>query len=99
MWAPFSRRIPLGRLGQPEDVAAPCAFLAADLRRLHHGQSLQVDGGMLNELNQPSIRLSQFLAQGRRITLPATSAVGPAHGHGKTADRHVDHGPWQAEGP
>jgi L-rhamnose 1-dehydrogenase len=40
------RRVPLGRLGQPEDLAGPCIFFASDLARYVNGASLLVDGGM-----------------------------------------------------
>ncbi len=39
------RRIPLGRLGQPEDVAALVVFLASEQARHISGTSIQVDGG------------------------------------------------------
>lgn len=38
-------RIPLGRLGAPEDIAGPILFLASDLARYVTGASLLVDGG------------------------------------------------------
>jgi 3-oxoacyl-[acyl-carrier protein] reductase len=41
------RRIPMGRLGQPEDVAGAVSFLASDLAAYITGQVLRVDGGML----------------------------------------------------
>ncbi|ADJ25624.1 3-oxoacyl-(acyl-carrier-protein) reductase [Dehalogenimonas lykanthroporepellens BL-DC-9] len=39
-------RIPLGSLGQPEDVAAAVAFLAGDGAHYITGQTLTIDGGM-----------------------------------------------------
>ena len=39
-------RTPLGRLGQPEDVAAACHFLASDEAAFITGQNLVVDGGL-----------------------------------------------------
>ncbi len=41
----FARRIPLGRVGQPEDVAGTVAFLASDQARHITGASLLIDGG------------------------------------------------------
>ena len=40
------RRVPLGRLGRPEDLAGPALFLASDLAGYVNGASLLVDGGM-----------------------------------------------------
>lgn len=40
-------RIPLGRLGQPQDVANAALFLASDLSDYVTGQILIVDGGMV----------------------------------------------------
>lgn len=39
-------RIPMGRLGQPEEVAKICLFLASDLASYVTGQVIGVDGGM-----------------------------------------------------
>ena len=43
----FSERIPLGRLGEPADIAGPAVFLASDLARYVTGVTLPVDGGFL----------------------------------------------------
>jgi NAD(P)-dependent dehydrogenase (short-subunit alcohol dehydrogenase family) len=43
----FAQRIPLGRLGEPEDIAGPAVFLASDLARYVTGVTLPVDGGFL----------------------------------------------------
>ncbi|MDF2635764.1 MAG: 3-oxoacyl-(acyl-carrier-protein) reductase [Pelosinus sp.] len=43
----LAEKIPVGRLGNPEDVAAAVAFLASDLANYITGQTLNVDGGML----------------------------------------------------
>ncbi|MBL8580663.1 MAG: SDR family oxidoreductase [Rhizobiaceae bacterium] len=46
----FSKRIPLGRYGQPADVADCVVFLASDMARYVTGASLLVDGGMFVNL-------------------------------------------------
>jgi L-rhamnose 1-dehydrogenase len=46
----FGKRIPLGRVGQPEDVAGCVVFLASDLARYVTGAALLVDGGMFVNL-------------------------------------------------
>ncbi|HET8997449.1 MAG TPA: SDR family oxidoreductase [Acetobacteraceae bacterium] len=43
----FEGRIPLGRIGTPEDIAGPAVFLASDLARYITGVTLPVDGGFL----------------------------------------------------
>lgn len=43
----FMTRIPLGRLGQPEDLVGPVVFLASDMARYITGTTLAVDGGFL----------------------------------------------------
>ena len=40
-------RIPIGRLGEPEDIAAVAVFLAGDASSYMTGVSLPVDGGVL----------------------------------------------------
>ena len=37
--------VPLGRMGDPADVADPCVFLASDEARYITAQTLNVDGG------------------------------------------------------
>jgi NAD(P)-dependent dehydrogenase (short-subunit alcohol dehydrogenase family) len=41
----FEAKVPLGRLGRPEDVAALFAFLASDESAFITGQSFVIDGG------------------------------------------------------
>jgi L-rhamnose 1-dehydrogenase len=38
-------RVPLGRLGQPEDMIGPIVFLASDMAQYVTGAALLVDGG------------------------------------------------------
>jgi NAD(P)-dependent dehydrogenase (short-subunit alcohol dehydrogenase family) len=45
--ANFATRIPLGRIGTPEDIAGPAVFLASDMSRYITGVTLPVDGGYL----------------------------------------------------
>lgn len=49
-FAYFRARIPLGRTGEPDDLAGPVAFLASDDARYVTGASLLVDGGMFVNL-------------------------------------------------
>jgi L-rhamnose 1-dehydrogenase len=46
----FEKRIPLGRLGEPDDVAECVVFLASDRARYVTGAALLVDGGMFVNL-------------------------------------------------
>jgi NAD(P)-dependent dehydrogenase (short-subunit alcohol dehydrogenase family) len=41
-------RVPLGRLGEPEDIADACLFLASPAARWITGHNLVVDGGILS---------------------------------------------------
>jgi L-rhamnose 1-dehydrogenase len=43
-------RIPLGRLGRPDDVASVVVFLASDMARYVTGASILVDGGLFVNL-------------------------------------------------
>ncbi|WP_010100021.1 SDR family NAD(P)-dependent oxidoreductase, partial [Verminephrobacter aporrectodeae] len=46
----LEKRIPLGRLGQPDDVGDCVVFLASDMARYVTGAALLVDGGMFVNL-------------------------------------------------
>lgn len=46
----MERRIPLGRLGEPQDVAGCVVFLASDLARYVTGAAVLVDGGLFVNL-------------------------------------------------
>jgi NAD(P)-dependent dehydrogenase (short-subunit alcohol dehydrogenase family) len=41
------KKLPLGRLGQPEDIAEAIAFLASARAAFITGADLKVDGGLL----------------------------------------------------
>jgi NAD(P)-dependent dehydrogenase (short-subunit alcohol dehydrogenase family) len=43
----FRRRLPIGRLGQPDEVACMVLVLASDLSSYVHGAAIPVDGGFL----------------------------------------------------
>jgi 3(or 17)beta-hydroxysteroid dehydrogenase len=43
----LAKNIPLGRIGEPEDVAAAVAYLASDDAKFVTGAELAVDGGLL----------------------------------------------------
>jgi meso-butanediol dehydrogenase/(S,S)-butanediol dehydrogenase/diacetyl reductase len=43
----FEGRIPIGRIGTPEDIASVGVFLACDMVRYVTGVTLPVDGGLL----------------------------------------------------
>ncbi|MGH9186224.1 MAG: SDR family oxidoreductase [Acidimicrobiales bacterium] len=51
LWEPaeqlLAQRAPLGRLGEPEDIAAAALFLVSDAAAWITGHTLVVDGGML----------------------------------------------------
>ncbi|MDG4791733.1 glucose 1-dehydrogenase [Micromonospora sp. WMMD1102] len=46
----LDQRIPLGRFGEPDDIAGPAVFLASDAARYVTGASLLVDGGLFVNL-------------------------------------------------
>ena len=44
--ASWEKRIPLGRLGSPEDIGWACTFLASDAASYITGVCMNVDGGL-----------------------------------------------------
>jgi NAD(P)-dependent dehydrogenase (short-subunit alcohol dehydrogenase family) len=42
----YAERVPLGRLGRPDDIAAAVAFLASEDSAFMTGTELFVDGGL-----------------------------------------------------
>jgi 3-oxoacyl-[acyl-carrier protein] reductase len=46
MLADAIRRSPLGRIGEPKDIAEVVAFLASDQARWVAGQRIATDGGL-----------------------------------------------------
>jgi L-rhamnose 1-dehydrogenase len=46
----MERRIPLGRLGNPDDIAGPVTFLATEEARYVNGAALLIDGGLFVNL-------------------------------------------------
>lgn len=51
----FKAAIPLGRFGQPDEIAAAIAFLAADEASFVTGANLVVDGGLLAGTGHPNM--------------------------------------------
>lgn len=45
--AQMAAKVPVGRLGQPSDIAAACLFLSSDAASYINGTTLSVDGGMV----------------------------------------------------
>ena len=52
-----ARKIPLGRMVEPEDIADAVLFLASDMARMCTGIALDVDGGVLDQQRHPLRRI------------------------------------------
>jgi len=52
--AEYARAIPMGRVGEADEVADVVAFLASDDARYVTGQSLAIDGGLTSHTGQPN---------------------------------------------
>jgi meso-butanediol dehydrogenase/(S,S)-butanediol dehydrogenase/diacetyl reductase len=50
----FMQRVPMGRIGEPEDIAGAVAFLASDDAAFVTGVNLPVDGGVSASNGQPN---------------------------------------------
>src|SRR5438105_114767 len=47
--------VPLGRVGEPEEMAGPAAFLASEDASYITGHTLAVDGGLLSQQRSPQV--------------------------------------------
>ncbi|GAA0540790.1 enoyl-ACP reductase-like protein [Saccharopolyspora erythraea NRRL 2338] len=76
LWDFFASRVPLGRMGRPDEAAAAALFLAGDQSSFVTGTELFVDGG-LNQISPPAAELGRRTrgeALGHRE--PRTAPVG-----------------------
>ncbi len=63
---PFiERRTPLGRLGEPEEVAALCQFLASDEAAYITGQNIAIDGGLTAGWTEYDLVAPMNVSEGR----------------------------------
>lgn len=53
--SPFFAKVPLGRIGQPEDIAQLASFLASDESSYCTGSEFVIDGGLLAGFGMPSL--------------------------------------------
>jgi NAD(P)-dependent dehydrogenase (short-subunit alcohol dehydrogenase family) len=81
--AAIDARIPAGRMGSPEDVAAAVVYLASDEAAYVTGQTLHVNGGMA--MIQPGFAPVRLALQGRGTMLssatfsPVSGLSGPVY--------------------
>lgn len=65
---PFiERRTPLGRLGEPHEVAAQCHFLASDEAAYITGQNIVIDGGLTTGWTEYALVPPANVQEGRWI--------------------------------
>jgi 3-oxoacyl-[acyl-carrier protein] reductase len=65
---PFmERRTPLGRLGEPEEVAALCHFLASDEAAYITGQNIAIDGGLTAGWTEYALEAPANVQEGRWV--------------------------------
>lgn len=77
--------VPLGRGGDPAEVARVIAFMASDEASYISGQVLYVDGGMLAQLRSPQVDTPMPASVRRLLEVSVTRARG--RGTGPTATR------------
>jgi len=65
---PFiEQRAPLGRLGEPEEVAALCHFLASDEAAYITGQNIAIDGGLTTGWTEYAVTAPANVQEGRWV--------------------------------
>ncbi|HVW22754.1 MAG TPA: SDR family oxidoreductase [Opitutaceae bacterium] len=68
---PFmERRTPLGRLGEPDEVAALCHFLASDEAAYITGQNIAIDGGLTAGWTEYDLAAPANVREGRWVDDP-----------------------------
>jgi len=54
MWAQMANSVPMGRCGEPTEIAQAVAWLLSDSSSYVTGHALVVDGGLLQEMHGPA---------------------------------------------